>query len=331
MEIEAWTSLVQNRLVNSQLYNMWAERSNYDEVTSMVYTRTMPFPLSLLLPARHKRNVMYQLTSAGFADERLAYEEAARCYKAISHKLGTNRYMMGDEPCSLDAVVFGFLATQFIPNLPQRKLHYLISQHANLVDYINRILNKCFAPGASVKVDVEPAQRWLKSVEDEKVDRSDAVATKADSSSAWAIAFGIGATVLFLSTQNLQFLVLYNRLSARFASKSAPRAPTRKFTREQEEERSKWFSGMGNTLEESAEDRLEPARGAILDASHQDPESNPMREVNRFSPEEKDVVYIRDDGKTYDWDEKYLEEMETGSDLPEDYEDLGDDDEEDFD
>lgn len=329
-DIEAWSSLVQHRLANAQIYNWWAESSNYDEMTSLVYSRVLSFPLNFILPGRYKKNALAQLTATGFAEERVAYEEAAKCYKALSSKLGDKQYMMGANPTSLDAVVFGFLATQFLPNLPQRKLHYLISQHTNLIDYINRILTTYFSAKAPVVVDTEPAQRWLKTIEDEKAEqrRTVAEAPVKDSSSAWAIALGIGATVLFMSTQNLQLLVFYKQLSSRFSPKAKP-APARKFSLEQEEERSKWFGGMPTVGEESS-DPHQPATDAIARAAT-DPDVNPMKEVHRFAPDDDAVVYIGDDGKAYDWDEQYLEEMETGSDIPEDHEDLGEDEEEEYD
>lgn len=328
-DIEAWSSLVQHRLANAQTYNWWAESSNYDEMTSLVYARSFSFPLNFILPGQYKRNALAQLASVGFTEERVAYEEAAKCYKALSTKLGDKQFMMGANPTSLDAVVFGFLATQFLPNLPQRKLHYLISQHSNLVDYLNRILTTYFSAKVPVVTDTEPAQRWLKAIEDEKAEqhRIAPVTSVKDSSSAWAIAMGIGATVLFMSTQNLQFLVLYKQLSARFGSKPKP-APSRKFSPEQEEERAKWF--MGGAQETEGEHPLQSASEAIARAAS-DPDANPMKEVHRFAPDDDAVVYIGDDGKAYDWDEQYLEEMETGSDIPEDHEDLGEDEEEEYD
>ena len=332
-DIVAWSSLVQHRLANAQIYNWWAESTNYDEVTSLVYSRVLSFPLNFFLPGRYKKSALAQLAATGFADERVAYEEAARCYKALSIKLGDKQYMLGANPTSLDAVVFGFLATQFLPNLPQRKLHYLISQHSNLVDYINRILSTYFSATAPIAVDTEPAQRWLKSIEDEKAEqrRVAADAPVKDSSSAWAVALGIGATVLFMSTQNLQFLALYKQFSARFGSKSKPAvaaAPSRKFSHEQEEERAKWFGGMVASDEERSPHQ--DTSDAIARAAS-DPDANPMKQVHRFAPDDDAVVYIGDDGNAYDWDEQYLEEMETGSDIPEDHEDLGEDEEEEYD
>jgi len=334
-DVEAWSSLVQHRLHHAQLYNWWAESSNYDEVTHIVFSRALPFPLNFFLPSRHKKTVLTQLAAAGFVDDRVAYDEAEKCYKALSVKLGHKKYLYGDHPNSLDAVVFGFLATQLIPDLPQRKLHYLISQHQNLVDYVNNILSIYFNSKSPIGIDVEPAQRWLKGLEEERSAQEasalEAAQTTKDTSAAWSIAFGIGATVLFLATQNLQFYLLWSSVSQRFFKKDDTVkhvGKAKKYTREQEEERSKWFGGSADLVqEESGEEDGNARRGPTL---VHDPDENPMKAVHRFAPDDDAEVFIGDDGNAYDWDERYLEEMETGSDIPEDYEDLGEDEEDEY-
>jgi metaxin len=327
-EVEAWSSLVQHRLHNAQLYNWWAESGNYDEVTSMVFSRTLPFPLNFYLPSRFKKGVLAQLNSAGYTDSRVAYEEAAKCYKALSQRLGTGKYFFGDEPTSLDAVVFAFLATQFIPELPERKMHFLLSQHQNLIEYINNILSTSFSVTKPIVADVEPAQKWLKALEAEKAAReaklfeeSGGAPSSWDSSAAFSIAFGIGATVLYLASQNIQFMILTKWLSARLGSGSKKTKESVSYTKEQEAERAKWFGSPQQVEEE----QIDSSDFMLTD----DPDVNPMRSVHRFAPEDDAIHYIGDDGKAYDWDEQYLEEMETGSDIPEDHEDLGEEDNDD--
>jgi hypothetical protein len=47
-------------------------------------------------------------------------------------------------PSSLDAIVFGYLATQLLPPFKNRKLQDRIAQHNNLVRFCNHILENYF-------------------------------------------------------------------------------------------------------------------------------------------------------------------------------------------
>lgn len=337
-DAEAFTALVQNRLHDAQLFNWFAEQANYDEVIQLVFTRTVSFPLSFFLPRRIKNSVLSHLSQAGIKDSKIAYEEAERCYKALATKLGSKSYFYGNEPTTLDAVVFGFLATQFIPELPVRNLHYLILQHDNLVNFVNRILKTYFSAANPVLPDPEPAARWLKAWRDEhnppapSAEKPASEPTK-DYGSYWAIAAGIGVTVLFVASQNVQFALLTALLrqklgwsvgSSKQRSKDDSHASRHALSKEQAEERAKWFGGQA--ADSAPSDGSHGHSGVSVDL-----EDNPMKHVFRFAPDDDQEVYIGDDGNAYDWDEKYLEEMETGSDIPEDHEDLGEDEEEHYD
>jgi len=55
------------------------------------------------------------------------YSMARKCYAALSAKLGQQTYFFGEHPTTLDAVVFGHLAVQYLFPLPVHKLKALIS------------------------------------------------------------------------------------------------------------------------------------------------------------------------------------------------------------
>lgn len=313
-EIQAWKSLVEESLYNCQLYNWFSEKTNFDEVTNLVFSRALPFPLNWILPSRYRKSVNTKLELHGLISADAAYSLAKKCYHALSTKLGNRKFFFGDEPTSLDAVVFGFLATQLIPELPNRELHFLISEHQNLVQFVNNILNTYFNESNPVIVDYETAHRWLQAQKEaKKLTKETSDALSKSISSSWAIAIGIGITVLFAASQNVQFRLLHNLITSKYFSNDKPSKTQLKFL-------SSSNKNQDDDDDDYDDDDYEDDEDELLDGDQE-----PFHNINPFLRNVEASAYVGDDGQPYDWDEGYLEEMETGSDLPEDHEDLGDD------
>jgi glutathione S-transferase len=68
---------------------------------------------------------------------------SARAIEAVSQVLGTNTYLMGDEPCGADATVFAFISGLLTPvfESPQRRM---VEGHSNLVAYRDRMMAQFF-------------------------------------------------------------------------------------------------------------------------------------------------------------------------------------------
>jgi glutathione S-transferase len=68
---------------------------------------------------------------------------SARAIEAVSQVLGTNRFLMGDDPCGADATVFAFVSGFLTPvfESPQRRM---VEAHANLVGYRDRLMAQFF-------------------------------------------------------------------------------------------------------------------------------------------------------------------------------------------
>jgi len=139
----AYKSLVEDRLYLSQLYNWWIEPKN-GEFTSIVYATALPFPASWVVPRQYKNNMQFLLRVKGLIEEEKAYSSADGCYKSLSSKLADKKYLFGNRPSTLDAIVFAYLATQYSPPYPAPKLRALIDKYQNLVNYCNNILHEFF-------------------------------------------------------------------------------------------------------------------------------------------------------------------------------------------
>jgi hypothetical protein len=59
----------------------------------------------------------------------------------LSSKLGDNKYFCGDKPCSLDALIFGYLAPLLKAPLPSDRLQLHLSSMPNLVRFVESIIS----------------------------------------------------------------------------------------------------------------------------------------------------------------------------------------------
>lgn len=73
------------------------------------------------------------------------YSKAQECLEAVSQRLGTQDYMFGHLPTSIDATLYAYLALIYIVPLPNCKLRFQGQSCSNLVKYVNRISKRYFA------------------------------------------------------------------------------------------------------------------------------------------------------------------------------------------
>ncbi|KAG0197064.1 hypothetical protein BGX28_009426, partial [Mortierella sp. GBA30] len=87
------------------------------------------------------------------------YDLARDCYRVLDRKLGENDFFFGVKPTSLDAKVFGYLALQLYPDIPNPRFRMiLISQFPRLVAFCDRCREEFFAnlPESSLPVEESP-------------------------------------------------------------------------------------------------------------------------------------------------------------------------------
>jgi len=145
-DLVAFTALVEERLYNVQKFNWWLEIENYSRFTHNIYANLLYFPLNWWIPHQIKDKVTQQLEQAGYTiqDKKNVYRLAQECFEVLSAKLGSKNFFYGNEPCTLDCVVYGFLMIQYSARLPKYTLRVLISKHKNLVEFCYRITKNYF-------------------------------------------------------------------------------------------------------------------------------------------------------------------------------------------
>lgn len=133
-----------------QSYIFWGHEGNYSSFTRPWYAKRTPFPAGLILPDRYQSSQLEKLTlilgdKEGWTEkEKFMIEEAEKCLKLLSQKLGDQKYFFGDTPTIFDAYVFGYLALCTIPFPCFNPLKNTINNLPNLPTYLSRIKRSYF-------------------------------------------------------------------------------------------------------------------------------------------------------------------------------------------
>lgn len=72
-------------------------------------------------------------------------ENCDRCFRALSIKLSSNQYFIGDQPTELDALAFGHLYTILTTELPNMRIANTLKKYQNLISFCKRIDEEFFA------------------------------------------------------------------------------------------------------------------------------------------------------------------------------------------
>ncbi|KAL8603288.1 hypothetical protein ACOMHN_017403 [Nucella lapillus] len=145
-EMRAYMAMIENILVNAELYLAWLDDTVSTEVTKPRYGCPYPWPLSWMLPLRKQREVSARLASNGWKDKSLSEvrEEIKTCCQALSERLDQQTFFFGDNPTELDAMVFGHLFTVLTTTLPEGQFAEIVQQFPNLTTFCQKIDDRYF-------------------------------------------------------------------------------------------------------------------------------------------------------------------------------------------
>ncbi|XP_025081781.1 metaxin-2-like isoform X2 [Pomacea canaliculata] len=145
-EMRAYMAMIDNILVNAELYLAWLDETVSSEVTRPRYGCPYPWPLNWILPLRKQSEVRARLSSNGWKDKNMKQvcEEVRICCQALSERLDQQQYFFGDKPTELDALVFGHLYTLITTELPVGQFADIIQQFSNLTNFCKHIEEEYF-------------------------------------------------------------------------------------------------------------------------------------------------------------------------------------------
>lgn len=160
-DVIAYGHMLERKILPGLLYAFWVDKKNYDSFTRPWYAASLPFYYRWFIPLRMQSKAQGRIFSL-FDMERISeeeleskvYENAKDGLTILSNKLGDNEYLLGASPTSLDAIVFGYVATVAKIPFPNAPLHqHLVNKCPNLIDYMERIINVYFPECAPVSMN----------------------------------------------------------------------------------------------------------------------------------------------------------------------------------
>ncbi|XP_050406650.1 metaxin-2 [Patella vulgata] len=140
-EMRAYMALIENVMVNAELYLAWIDEAVSEEITKPRYGYIHPWPLNRLLPWKKQSNVRARLDSIGWAKKTMdeVCDEVKTCCQALAERLDSKQYFFGDKPTELDALVFGHLYTILTTRLPVSRFAEIVQQFSNLTAFCTRV------------------------------------------------------------------------------------------------------------------------------------------------------------------------------------------------
>ena len=108
----ALCALITSRLDPATLATTWLEPGGYAALRSAVYAPALPFPLSWAVPWQERQRQLARLRGL---DAAAAYEAAVGALAVLDARLaaggsGGGPYLLGDRPCTADALLLGHAA-----------------------------------------------------------------------------------------------------------------------------------------------------------------------------------------------------------------------------
>ncbi|KZC05648.1 Metaxin-2 [Dufourea novaeangliae] len=147
-DMRAYMSLVNNVLVNAELYICWVDEVTLNQDTKQRHGHVYPWPLNHYLNWQKRNEVIKKLNVLGWYNKSIeeVCNEVETCCKALSDRLGGNEYFSRGEITEVDALVFGHIYTLINSDLcpTVQNIATTIKQFPMLIKYITKIRNNYF-------------------------------------------------------------------------------------------------------------------------------------------------------------------------------------------
>ncbi|XP_076293204.1 metaxin-2 isoform X3 [Lasioglossum baleicum] len=105
-DMRAYMSLVNNVLLNAELYISWVDEDTLNHITKVRHGSVYPWPLNHFLNWQKRKDVIKKLNVLSWYNKSIeeVCSEVENCCKALSERLDRNEYFSGDNICSPQAI-----------------------------------------------------------------------------------------------------------------------------------------------------------------------------------------------------------------------------------
>jgi len=140
--------LIEEHLYWAIVYSRWIDEKNWP-TTNKVFFANLPAPMKYLVPfivRKITQRALYEQGMGRHTQEQI-YQLAVDDLQALNVLLGQQQFFFGDEPSSIDASAYAFLANILQSPIASPLQNYVKSQ-TSLVNYCARMKEKYFIPRA---------------------------------------------------------------------------------------------------------------------------------------------------------------------------------------
>lgn len=137
-EFDVYECLLRQKLRPAMLYTFWLDSMNYTTMTHYWFSSKLIFPYNLYYVDKKKKEVNSLISAINKTSKQLI-TEAIQVINLLSAKLGDNKYFCGNKPCSLDALIFGYLALLLRSQIPNDRIQLHLVSTPNLVRFVESI------------------------------------------------------------------------------------------------------------------------------------------------------------------------------------------------
>lgn len=140
----AFQRLMEENLYWAVVHTRWMEPTGWAQ-TRAAFFGNMPVPLKWIIPSLARRGLRQQLRGHGMGrhSEEEIHAIGQRDITALADFLGNKPYFLGDQPCTLDATAYAFLANLlWVPVESALKLH--AQQYPQLQAYSQRMRDRYY-------------------------------------------------------------------------------------------------------------------------------------------------------------------------------------------
>ena len=127
------------------VYFRWIDNASWPAVKAALFTK-LPFPLQRIVPAIARRGVQKQVyfQGTGRHNKEEVLTIAKQTLQAVSVLIDDKPFCFGQQPCSLDATLYAFLAESILVDL-DNDFTRLARQYSNLTRYCLAIRQRYFS------------------------------------------------------------------------------------------------------------------------------------------------------------------------------------------